>query len=43
MQNSQVTVDNVMEDTTDFTLFARSNITFSNLVNQNTKNGLSFE
>jgi hypothetical protein len=43
MQNSQITIDNVMQDTTDFTLFARSNIAFSNLVKQNAKNGLSFE
>ncbi|WP_243472300.1 alpha/beta hydrolase-fold protein [Winogradskyella sp. MH6] len=43
MQNSKITIDNVMQDTTDFTLFARSNIAFSNLVKQNAKNGLSFE
>ena len=43
MQNSQITIDNVMQDTTDFTLFARSNIAFSNLVKQNAKNGLTFE
>ncbi|WP_158860248.1 alpha/beta hydrolase-fold protein [Lunatibacter salilacus] len=43
MQNSQITTDNVMQDTTDFTLFARSNIAFSNLVKQNAKIGLNFE
>lgn len=43
MQNSQVTIDNVMQDTTDFTLFARSNITFSNIVKQNKANELAFE
>ena len=43
MQNSQITIDNVMQDTTDFTLFARSNIAFSKLVRQDAKNGLSFE
>jgi len=43
MQNSKITIDNVMQDTTDFTLFARSNIAFSNVVKQNTKNGLSFD
>lgn len=43
MQNSQMTIDNVMQDTTDFTLFARSNIAFSNMVKQNPKNGLTFE
>ncbi|HAF29648.1 MAG TPA: esterase [Bacteroidales bacterium] len=43
MQDSKVTIDNVMQDTTDYTLFARSNISFSNLVKQNTKNRLLFE
>ncbi|GGD96649.1 alpha/beta hydrolase-fold protein [Planktosalinus lacus] len=43
MQNSQITIDNVMQDTSDFTLFARSNIAFSNTVKQNAKNGLTFE
>jgi predicted alpha/beta superfamily hydrolase len=43
MQNSQITIDNVMQDTTDFTLFTRSNIAFSNMVKLNAKNGLSFE
>ncbi|CAM1348553.1 alpha/beta hydrolase-fold protein [Tenacibaculum crassostreae] len=42
MQNSQITIDNVMQDTTNFTLFARSNIAFSNLMKQKTNNGLSF-
>jgi len=43
MQNSAITIDNVMEDTSNFTLFPRSNIAFSNIVRQNTNNGLSFE
>lgn len=43
MQNSKVTIDNVMQDTTEFTLFARSNIAFSNLVRKNSKNGLTFD
>lgn len=43
MQNSEITIDNVMQDTTDFTLFARSNISFSNSVKQNAKNGLFFD
>ena len=43
LQNPQITIDNVMQDTTDFTLFARSNIAFSNLVKQNAEDGLSFE
>jgi predicted alpha/beta superfamily hydrolase len=43
MQNSKITIDNVMQDTSDYTLFARSNISFSNTVKQNLKNGLSFD
>jgi len=43
MQNPQVTLDNVMQDTSEFTLFARSNIAFSNMAKQNNKNGLAFE
>lgn len=42
MQNSDITIENVMQDTSDLTLFARSNITFSNIVRQNANNGLSF-
>lgn len=43
MQNPNVTIDNVMQDTSNFTLFSRSNIAFSNLVMKNTQNGLSFD
>lgn len=43
MQDSKVTIENVMQDSTDFTLFARSNIAFSNLVKQNKHNGLFFD
>ena len=43
MQDPDVTIDNVMQDTTEFTLFARSNIAFSNMVRQNDKNGLFYE
>lgn len=43
MQKPKVTIENVMQDTSDFTLFARSNITFSNMVKQNNKNGLAYE
>lgn len=43
MQDSKVTIDNVMQDTTEFTMFARSNIAFSNMVRRNAKNGLSFD
>ena len=42
MQNSNVTIENVMKDTTAFTLFARSNIAFSKTVKINYKNGLDF-
>jgi predicted alpha/beta superfamily hydrolase len=43
MQNSQVNIDNVMQDTSNFTLFARSNIAFSDMVKHNNKNGLAFD
>ncbi|WP_052598845.1 alpha/beta hydrolase-fold protein [Aureispira sp. CCB-QB1] len=43
LQNSTITIDNVLQDTTDFTLFARSNIAFSNLASKNDKNGLFFK
>ena len=43
MQDSKVTIDNVMQDTSDYTLFARSNISFSNLIKQNINNGLVFK
>jgi hypothetical protein len=42
MMDSKVTINNVMQDTTDFTVFSRSNIEFSNLVKQNNKNGLTY-
>jgi predicted alpha/beta superfamily hydrolase len=43
MQDSSISIDNVMQDTSDFTIFPRSNISFSELVKQNNKNGLDFE
>lgn len=43
MQDPTVTIDNVMQDTSDFTLFPRSNISFSNIVKQNKQNGLALE
>lgn len=43
LQNPQITIDNVMKDTSPFTLFARSNIKFSNLIKQFSKNGLAFK
>ena len=42
MQNPDVTIGNVMQDETDFTIFARSNIKFSNLIKKNAQNGLGF-
>ncbi|MCB0705812.1 MAG: alpha/beta hydrolase [Saprospiraceae bacterium] len=42
MQNYAITIDNVMQDTSDYTLFARSNIAFSNQVQENPENGLRF-
>lgn len=42
MADPAVTIDNVMQDTSSFTLFARSNLAFSDLVRQNETCGLSF-
>ncbi len=42
-QNPKVTINNVMKDTSDFTLFARSNITFSNMVKQSSNMELAFQ
>jgi tetratricopeptide (TPR) repeat protein len=42
MQNPEVTIDNVMMDTSDYTLFSRSNIAFSNMVKANPQNDLAF-
>lgn len=41
MQNTAITIDNVMEDNSEFTLFARSNIQFSELAKK--ANGLAVE
>lgn len=43
MQNPKVTIENVMKDTSGFTLFARSNIAFSHILKQNKNNGLDFK
>jgi predicted alpha/beta superfamily hydrolase len=43
MQNSEITIDNVMKDSTEYTIFPRSNIAFSKLAKENAKNGLLFE
>jgi len=42
-QDTLVTINNVMKDTSDFTLFARSNIKFSKIIDQKAKDNLSFE
>ena len=41
--DTSITIDNVMKDTTDITLFSRSNIEFSDLIRSNTASGLTFE
>jgi predicted alpha/beta superfamily hydrolase len=43
MQDPNVTIDNVMQDKSNFTLFARSNLAFSEIVKQNKNNGLYFD
>jgi len=43
MQNSDITIENVMQDSSDYTLFARSIIEFSNFVTENEHNGLSYQ
>lgn len=40
MSNTNITLDNVMKDSTELTLFARSNIEFTEVVKENKKNGL---
>ncbi len=41
-QNSKITIDNVMQDPSEFTLFARSNIGFKDMVEKNEQSGLVF-
>lgn len=43
MADTSITIDNVMKDTTEFTLFARSNIELSEIVNAHKDNELNFE
>jgi len=43
MQKSEMTLNEIKKDTTDFTLFSRSNIAFSEVLNQNKQNELAFE
>ena len=42
-QKSGMTLNEIKKDTTDFTLFSRSNIAFSEVLNQNKQNELAFE
>lgn len=43
MQNSKITLDNVMQDSSVFTSFPRATIAFSDMVKQNKKNGLAYD
>ncbi len=43
MQNNNITINNVMEDTSEYTLFTRSNIEFKSLVEKNIQNDLNFQ
>ena len=43
MQNSDIDINNVMQDTTEYTLFARSNIEFSKLAKNNKQSGLNIQ
>jgi hypothetical protein len=42
MADPGVTIDNVMQDNTSFTIFARSNIEFSEMAESNKQNGLNY-
>ena len=42
MQNESITMENVMQDTTDYSLFARSIIEFSGFAENQKQNGLKF-
>ncbi|MFT4667725.1 MAG: putative alpha/beta superfamily hydrolase [Ulvibacter sp.] len=41
MQNQDININNVMQDSSEYTLFARSNIAFSKMVESNEDNGLA--
>lgn len=43
MQNYEINIDNVMQDTSEYSLFARSNIEFSTAAEANPQNDLNFE
>tara|TARA_R110002050_G_scaffold139804_1_gene264381 strand:- start:3676 stop:4971 length:1296 start_codon:yes stop_codon:yes gene_type:complete len=42
MQNPEITINNVMQDTTDFTIFSRSNLMLSEIIEDNKQSGLSY-
>lgn len=42
MQNSDITINNVMQDTTDFTIFPRSNLMLKNIIESNKQTKLSY-
>lgn len=42
MQKPEITIDNVMQDDSDFTSFPRSNIMLKNILDENEGNGLNF-
>ncbi|MGG6230698.1 alpha/beta hydrolase-fold protein [Tenacibaculum sp. SDUM215027] len=42
-QNPIINIENVMQDTSELTLFARANIAFSNMVKHHSKNGLAYK
>lgn len=42
MMNSDITIENVMDDNSSFTLFPRSNIMFKELLEESAQNGLDF-
>lgn len=43
MQKPEMTIANVMKDTTDFTSFSRANLAFSELIKEHADNGLQYE
>ena len=43
MQKPEMTLENVMQDDSEFTLFARSNIAFSDFIRANSETGLDFD
>ena len=43
MANNDITIDNVMKDTTELTLFARSNIEMSEIINSHKTNELNYK